>query len=256
VVTRNVAGELPGRLRPEERIIYTAHWDHLGVGLPDSRGDRIYNGAVDNADGVGVLVEIARAFAQTPRTERTVTFLALAAEEKGLLGSEYYAAHPLHPLATTVAVVNMDALSTAGPARDFTTSGDAPVTLQDELVAAGRAEGRRYSPDPRAEAGSFFRSDHFSFAKRGVPAVSFGSGRDLVSGGTAAGDAWAKAYTAERYHQPSDEIGPDWYADGLALDATLLYELGRKLADSRIWPEWKAGAEFKAVRDQTATQRN
>jgi Zn-dependent M28 family amino/carboxypeptidase len=255
VISHNVVGVLPGKTHPNERIIYSSHWDHLGVGLPDAKGDRIYNGAVDNADGTATLIELGRAFAHGKRPDRTVVFLSVTAEEKGLLGSEYYAANPLYPLATTVANLNMDALAPVGPAKDFGTSGSIGVTLQDDLVAVGKAHGRTYSPDPRPEAGSFFRSDHFSFAKRGVPAISFGSGRDLVNGGKAAGDAFGKEYTANRYHQPADEIGPDWNSDGIAADATLLYDLGQSLANSREWPEWKAGAEFKAERDKTAAQR-
>jgi Zn-dependent M28 family amino/carboxypeptidase len=255
VVSKNVAAMLPGRTRPNERIIYTAHWDHLGVGLPDARGDRIYNGAVDNATGTALLLELGRAFAKAPRTERTVMFLAVTAEEKGLLGSEYYADNPLYPLATTVANLNMDALRPAGLAKDFTSSGNAPLTLQDDLIAIGKAQGRYYRPDPRPEAGSFYRSDHFSFAKRGVPAISFGAGIDLVNGGEAAGRRWAEAYTEAKYHQPADEFDGSWTLDGMIQDGRMLYELGRQLANSRTWPEWKEGAEFKAERDKTEAQR-
>ncbi|MDB5424849.1 MAG: peptidase [Phenylobacterium sp.] len=255
VVSHNVVGVLPGKTHPNERIVYSSHWDHLGVGRPDARGDKIYNGAVDNADGTATLIELGRAFAHAPRTDRSVVFLSVTAEEKGLLGSEYYAANPLYPLATTVANLNMDALAPTGPARDFGTSGSIGVTLQDDLVKVGKAHGRSYSPDPRPEAGSFFRSDHFSFAKRGVPAISYGSGRDLVDGGREAGNAFSKDYTATKYHQPADEIGPDWNSEGIAADATLLFELGQSLANSREWPQWKPGAEFKAVRDKTAAQR-
>jgi Zn-dependent M28 family amino/carboxypeptidase len=184
-----------------------------------------------------------------------VVFLAVTAEEKGLLGSEYYAANPIYPLATTVADINMDALSTAGPAKDFTTSGNAASTLQDDLIAVGATHDRTYTPDPQPEAGSFFRSDHFPFAKRGLPAISFGSGRDLVNGGKAAGDAWEAKYTAERYHQPADEFTPDWNLEGVAQDGGMLVELGRKLANSTEWPSWKEGSEFKATRDATASQR-
>ncbi len=255
IVSKNVVGLVPGTTRPNETIIYSSHWDHLGVGLPDAKGDTIYNGAVDNADGIGVMIEIGRAFASGPKPARSVVFLAVTAEEKGLLGSEYYAANPLYPLATTVANINMDALSPAGPAKDFTSSGDAASTLQDDLIAVGAAKGRTYSPDPRPEAGSFFRSDHFPFAKRGVPAISFGSGRDLLNGGKAAGDAFAKAYTADRYHQPADELTDDWNFDGMAQDGGLMLELGRKLANSTAWPSWKEGSEFKLTRDATASQR-
>lgn len=255
VVSHNVVGAIPGTKRPNERVFYTAHWDHLGVGLPDARGDRIYNGALDNASGTSMLLELARDFAKGPKPERTVVFMSVTAEEKGLLGSEYYASTPLYPLATTVGVINMDGIGPNGLAHDFTTSGNAPLTLQDDLIAVGKAHDRYYAPDPRPEAGSFFRSDHFSFAKRGVPAISFGGGRDLFEGGKAAGDAKARAYTAERYHQPADEYDASWDPKGFVADGTLLLELGEKLANSRDWPEWKAGSEFKAERDKTKALR-
>lgn len=255
IVSKNVVGMVAGAKRPDETVIYTSHWDHIGVGEPDAKGDRIYNGAVDNADGIGTLIEIGRNFAKGPKPDRSVVFLAVTAEEKGLLGSEYYAANPLFPLGKTVANINMDALDPTGPAKDFTTSGDAPVTLQDDLVALAKTKGRYYTPDPRPEAGSFFRSDHFPFAKRGVPAVSFGSGEDLVNGGRAAGEAWSKAYNADRYHQPADEFDASWNLQGMAQDGELMTELGRQLANSTKWPTWKEGAEFKAIRDQTAAER-
>ncbi|WP_411286733.1 M28 family metallopeptidase [Phenylobacterium sp.] len=255
VVSKNVMAVLPGAKRPSERIIYTAHWDHLGVGLPDASGDRIYNGAVDNATGTALLMELARVHAKAPRTARSIVFLAVTAEEKGLLGSEYYATNPVYPLATTVANLNMDGLRPAGPARDFTTSGNAPVSLQDDLIAVGKTHGRTYSPDPRPEAGSFFRSDHFSFAKRGVPAISYGAGQDLFTGGRARGAAWQAAYNTDRYHQPSDEFDPNWNAAGIVADGRMIHDLGAMLANSTVWPEWKAGSEFKAARDATAAQR-
>jgi Zn-dependent M28 family amino/carboxypeptidase len=255
IVSKNVVGVVPGARRPDERIIYSSHWDHLGIGLPDAKGDRIYNGAVDNADGVATMIEIARAFAKGKQPDRSVLFLAVTAEEKGLLGSEYYAASPVYPLATTVANINMDALRPGGPAKDFTTSGNAAVTLQDDLIEVGKQQGRVYSPDPRPEAGSFFRSDHFPFAKRGVPAISYGSGEDLVVGGREAGQAFGKSYTAERYHQPADEYDATWNLEGVAQDGELMYALGAKLANSTTWPEWKAGSEFKAERDKTAAAR-
>jgi Zn-dependent M28 family amino/carboxypeptidase len=255
VVTRNIVGVLPGTKRPNERVIYSAHWDHLGVGAPDARGDRIYNGAVDNGTGVGAVIELARTYAKAPRTERTVVFMTVGAEERGLLGTEYYASNPVYPLATTVAVINLDALGVVGPARDISTSGDAPSTLQDDLIRVAKAHGRSFSPDPRPEAGSFYRSDHFPFAKRGVPALSIESGEDLVKGGKAAGKAASDDYTEKRYHQPADEFDPNWDLTGLAQEVTIAYDLGRELANSRRWPEWKAGSEFKAARDKTAAQR-
>ena len=255
VISHNVVGVLPGRKHPDERVIYTAHWDHLGVGLPDARGDRIYNGAVDNASGVSGLIELGRAFARSPRTERTLQFMAVTAEEKGLLGSEYYATTPLYPLATTVADINMDGAAVNGPARDISTYGDAGLTLQDDLIAVAKAHGRSFTPDSQPEAGSFFRSDHFSFAKQGLPALSFGSGRDLVTGGVEAGKAAQDAYVRDRYHQPADQFEPTWDLSGMAQDLIIAYDLGRQLANSREWPEWKAGSEFKAARDKTAAAR-
>ena len=255
VISKNVVGRLPGKTHPKETVIYTAHWDHLGVGLPDAKGDKIYNGAQDNASGSAMLIEIARAFAKAPRTDRSVVFLSVTAEEKGLLGSEYYATHPLFPLAATVGDINMDGASTAGPARDFTTSGNAPLTLQDDLIAVAKGHGKTYSPDPRPGAGAFFRSDHFSFAKQGVPALSFGAGQDLLDGGKARGEALAKDYVTNRYHQPADEYSDSWNLTGAAQDGGILLDLGFKLANSRAWPEWKAGSEFKALRDKTTALR-
>jgi Zn-dependent M28 family amino/carboxypeptidase len=255
IVSTNVLGRFEGTSRPNENVIYTAHWDHLGIGAPDERGDRIYNGARDNALGIASLLEIARVWAAAPRTERSVVFLALTAEEKGLLGSEYYVEHPLYPLETTVAVYNMDGGSIWGPSKDVAIAGDGKVSLQRDLAAAARAEERRFSPDPRPEAGSFFRSDHFPFAKAGVPAISFRSGQNLVKGGAAAGKAASDAYTDKRYHQPADEWTPDWDLRGAAMDVGLLYTLGREMANSRGWPDWDAGSEFKPIRDRSAAAR-
>jgi Zn-dependent M28 family amino/carboxypeptidase len=255
IVSKNVAGKLTGTSAPDEVVIHTAHHDHIGVGLPDAEGDTIYNGAVDNATGTAALLELARVYAAEPRTRRSVVFLAVTAEEKGLLGSEYYAANPLYPLEKTVGVLNTDALAPVGPARDFTISGQAELGLKDDLIAVAARHGRTFTPDPRLEAGSFYRSDHFPFAKRGVPAISFGGGRNLVVGGVEAGKAWADKYTATMYHQPADEWSPDWDFSGMAVDISLLHELGRDLANSARWPEWGAGSEFKATRDASAAAR-
>ena len=255
IVSHNVLGVLRGTRRPAETVIYTAHWDHLGVGAPDTRGDRIYNGAIDNADGVASILELARVYGRAPRTARSVVFMCVTAEEKGLLGSTYYVAHPVYPLATTAAVFNVDALSAAGPARDVTISGDSKVELQDELAAAAARDGRRFTPDPLLEAGHFYRSDHFPFAKAGVPAISLGSGQDLYIGGVAAGKAAEEDYTRTRYHQPADEWRADMDFRGAALDLGLIYDIGRGLANDERWPGWKPGSEFKAARDATEAQR-
>jgi Zn-dependent M28 family amino/carboxypeptidase len=255
IVSHNVVGRLPGKKHPDETVIYSAHWDHLGIGLPDARGDRIYNGARDNASGIASLLELARAFGTAPRTDRSIVFLAVTAEEKGLLGSEYYGANPIYPLATTAGMINMDNMLGQGASRTFTISGVAKLGLLDMMVAEGAKLGRTYVPDPRTETGGFYRSDHFSMAKQGVPAVSFKPGIDLTEGGTARGTALSDSYTRDKYHQPADEWSADWDLSPLGPDLTLLYNTGRTLADTRTWPEWSAGSEFKAKRDETAATR-
>ena len=255
ITSHNIVGRIEGSQRPDETIIYSAHWDHLGIGAADAKGDRIYNGAVDNATGTAALIELGRAFAQQPRPPRSVVFLNVTAEEKGLLGSEYYAANPLYPLAKTVANINMDMLDPHGLARDFTISSSAKLDLLDELVADAKGFGLAYASDPLPEAGYFFRSDHFSFAKRGVPAISFGSGQDWVDGGLATGRAAQSDYTANRYHQPGDEWRADWSFTGIARDLQLLYKLGADLANSDRWPNWSPDSEFRAVRDASAAAR-
>ena len=255
ITSHNVVGYLPGKSRPDETVIYSAHWDHLGVGRPDDRGDTIYNGALDNATGIAQILEQARAFAREPRTDRSVVFLAVTAEEKGLLGSEYYAQNPLFPAAKTAGVINTDGGQLWGPAKNFTISGNAKLDLLDMLIAEGEKSGRYYSPDPHPEAGHFYRSDHFSFAKVGVPAISFGDGNDLVNGGVARGEALGKEYVEKHYHQPSDEWSTAWDFTGMAEDTQLLHNLGRDLANSRTWPNWSTDSEFRGVRDQSAPDR-
>src|SRR6476646_4652386 len=254
--SHNVVGYLPGKKYPDETVIYSAHWDHLGIGKPDQTGDTIYNGALDNGTGIAQLIEQARAFAHEPRTDRSVVFLAVTAEEKGLLGSEYYAQNPLFPAARTAGVINTDGGSIYGPAKNFTISGSAKLGLLDMLIAEGKKQGRYYSPDPHPEAGHFYRSDHFSFAKVGVPAISFGSGNDLVNGGTARGEALGKEYVEKHYHQPSDEWSPQWAFTGMDQDDQLLHNLGRDLANSRDWPNWSEDSEFRATRDKSAAERS
>ncbi len=255
ITSYNVAGILPGTTRPDETVIYTGHHDHIGIGDPDANGDRIFNGAVDNATGIAHLIEQARAFARRPRTERSVVFLAVGAEEKGLLGSEYYVANPLYPLGKTVAVLNTDALGPYGRARNFSIAGVARLELLDLLVAEAARQRRTFSPDPRPEAGSFFRSDHFPFAKAGVPAISWRSGNNLVNGGIERGNALSADYTAKRYHQQDDEYDPSWDFSGIVQDAQLLHNVGYRLANSNDWPNWSADSEFRDERDQSAGER-
>jgi len=255
ITSQNIVGRVEGSKRPDETIVYSAHWDHLGVGEPDAKGDKIYNGAVDNGTGTAALIELGRAFAHAPKPERSVVFLNVTAEEKGLLGSEYYASKPLYPLAKTVADINMDALDPVGPAKNFSQSGSAKSDLLDALVADAKAAGLYFSADPHPEAGHFFRSDHFGFAKRGVPALSYESGNDLVNGGIEAGEAARKDYVTNHYHQPADEWQASWTFAGMAHDLGILYKLGSDLANSRQWPNWTADSEFRATRDATAGER-
>jgi Zn-dependent M28 family amino/carboxypeptidase len=255
IKSKNVVARLDGSEHADQYVIYSAHWDHLGVGLPDAKGDKIYNGAVDNATGTAALLELARAYAKEPRAKRSVVFLAVTAEEKGLLGSEYYAANPVYPLDQTAGVINMDALSPYGTTRNFTISGSAKLDLLDQLVAEAGKYKVSYAPDPKPEAGHFFRSDHFPFAKRGVPAISFGSGQDWIHGGVEAGKAAQEAYTTNNYHQPSDQWKAEWTFDGMARDLDILYSVGRDLADSTGWPNWSKDSEFRAIRDQSAAKR-
>ena len=255
ITSHNIVGRVIGSKHPDQTVIYSAHWDHLGVGEPDGSGDHIYNGAVDNATGTAALIEIGRAFAHGPKPERSVVFLNVTAEEKGLLGSEYYAANPLYPLGKTAGVINMDALDPHGPTRNFTISGSARLGLLDDLIADAKKYDMVYTPDPKPEAGHFFRSDHFSFAKRGVPAISFGSGNDWVSGGLKAGKAAEDEYIARHYHQPSDQWQASWAFTGMVRDMQLLYTVGSQLADSEQWPDWSKDSEFRATRDASAAER-
>ena len=254
--SRNVLGRLAGSTRPNETILYGGHWDHLGIGAPDARGDSIYNGAVDNATGVAAIIELARVFAAGPRPQRSVVFAAWTVEEKGLLGSEYYAANPVYPLETTVAGFNIDALSAAGPARDLLVVGYGQSELEDRLERVLTAGGRVVARDPHPEAGYFYRSDHFPMAKRGVPMLYIDSGVDLLTGGTAAGEAAGEAYNRDRYHQPADEFDAATFnTQGMAVDVTVLQRLGMELANSREWPNYRTTSEFRPVRDRSAARR-
>ena len=255
ITSQNVVGLLPGTARPDETVIYTGHWDHLGIGLPDANGDRIYNGAIDNGTGIAQLIEQARAFAAGPRPQRSIVFLAVTAEEKGLLGSEYYAANPIYSAGKTAGVINTDVMGVQGPARDYSIRGTQKFGLLDILVEEATKRGRRYTPDPKPETGGFFRSDHFTLAKAGIPALSFTPGQDLVTGGVARAQAYAADYTARLYHQPDDEYSADWDLTGMAADAELLHAVGLRLANSPDWPNWSADSEFRAARDRSAAER-
>jgi Zn-dependent M28 family amino/carboxypeptidase len=251
----NVAGVMPGKDRPDEYVVFTAHWDHLGV---DDRqeGDRVYNGAVDNATGVAGILTIARGFRDMlPRPSRSVLFLAVTAEESGLLGSEYYVEHPLVPLETTAAVINLDALHPLGRAKDLEVVGFGASDLEDRLADAAKAQGRKLAPDARPEAGRFYRSDHFNFAKAGVPALYVKSGTTLREQPDGTGKARLEDYESQRYHKPDDEYSEDWDVGGSIDDLRLLFEVGARVANAKGWPEWRAGNEFRATRDASAKSR-
>jgi len=255
ITSHNIVGILPGATRPDETVIYSAHWDHLGIGAPDASGDRIFNGAIDNGTGLAQLIEQGRAFAAGPRPQRSVVFMAVTAEEKGLLGSEYYAANPLYPAGKTAGAINTDVMGVLGPARDYSVRGNQKFGLLDMLVEEGAKRGRRYTPDPDAGTGTFYRSDHFTFAKAGIPALSFTRGDDLVNGGVERMRAWETNYRANMYHQPDDEYSPNWDFTGMAQDAELLHAVGLRLANSCDWPNWSQDSEFRAARDQSAADR-
>ena len=253
--SNNVIGILPGRTRPNEYVLYTAHWDHLGRCDPAPDGDDICNGAIDNATGVAALVALAEAHVKGGRPARSIVFLAVTAEESGLLGSKYYAEHPIYPLSRTVGGVNMDALSMAGPSRDVVIIGAGKSELEDIVKAAVTREGRAVVPEPTPEKGFYYRSDHFSFARQGVPMAYFEAGDDLVNGGRAAGAAATQGYLAHRYHGPKDEYDPAWRWDGLLQNVGLFYTVGRQLAESDGWPDWYPTAEFRAIRDRSRASR-
>jgi Zn-dependent M28 family amino/carboxypeptidase len=250
-VWHNVVGVLQGRSRPGEYVLHTAHWDHLGHCTPNEAGDDICNGAIDNATGVAALIALAQAHVRAGPAARTLVFLALTGEESGLLGSEYYAAHPLFPLARSAGGLNFDGLYPTGPARDVSVIGGGKSELDAYLARALAREGRRATPDRSPEAGYYYRSDHFSLAKRGVPMFNLKSGQDLVDGGTAAGLAFAGNYRANAYHGPDDELGPAWDWRGPVADVRLAYRLGRMLAETRDWPAWLPGDEFRQVRERS-----
>ena len=251
----NVAGLMPGKDRPDEYVVYVAHWDHLGVD-GGSEGDRIYNGAVDNATGVAGLLTIAKAYRDMlPGASRSVLFIAVTAEESGLLGSEYYADHPLVPLETTAAVINIDALNPLGRARDLEVIGFGASEMEDLLATAAKSKSRTLTPDRKPEAGRFYRSDQFNFAKKGVPSLYVKSGTTLRDGPEGAGKALLDDYDAKRYHKPGDEYSEAWDVSGSVEDLRLLFEVGARLSNATNWPAWREGNEFRPAREASAKSR-
>ncbi|MDE3156419.1 MAG: M20/M25/M40 family metallo-hydrolase [Acidobacteriota bacterium] len=250
IQSRNVIAKLEGSdpALKDEYVIYTAHWDHLGIG-PAVNGDDIYNGAVDNASGVAGLIELARAFKQLPTPpKRSILFMAVTAEEQGLLGSEYYATHPIYPLAKTLADINMDAMNVWGKTKDLTIVGLGNSQLDDYARRAAAAQGRVLRPDPTPEKGFYYRSDHFNFAKVGVPALDPDSGVDYVGKPDGYGTKVHDDYIAHDYHQPSDQVKPDWDMSGEAQDLELLMRVGYDVAQASSYPQWTPGTEFAAIR--------
>ncbi|MEN5207292.1 M28 family metallopeptidase [Stenotrophomonas terrae] len=248
--SRNVVGVLPGSKRADEAVLYMAHWDHLGK-HEGEEGDNIYNGAVDNATGVAGILEVADAMThqQTP-PERSVVFLAVTLEESGLLGSQYYVNHPTFPLDKIAGVINIDAMSVNGRARDLTVTGFGSSELEDLLKPLAAKQGRTLHAESSVQSGFYFRSDHFNFAKAGVPALYADGGEDLIDGGVEAGKRAAEAYGKDRYHGPKDEYDPaTWKLDGIVEDLELLYGVGQQLAGGDAWPNWYEGNPFKANRD-------
>ena len=253
IESNNVVGKLEGsdpKLK-DEYVIYTAHWDHLGIGLPNEKGDKIYNGALDNASGCAALIELARAFKGLPKPpRRSILFMSVTAEEKGLVGSKYYAENPIYPLEKTVAEINMDGIDQWGPTKDLTVIGLGNSTLDDVLRQAAAERGRVLIPDAEPEKGFYYRSDHFNFAKQGVPALDPEAGIDYIGKPAGWGMMKRDEYTAHDYHKPSDEIKPDWDLSGAVDDLRLLLTVGYRVANADKYPEWKPGTEFKAKRDE------
>ena len=256
--SHNVIARLPGARRPNETIMVAGHWDAYGIGPADARGDTIRNGAHDDAVGLAGILEIARHFVAGPRPDRSLVFAAWTAEERGLLGSEYYAANPIYPAETMVAGFALDTLQSAGAARDVILIGQGQSQLEDLMARFAAEQGRTVTPDAQPQRGLFYRADHFPFAKRGVPVLllmALGGGADLVTGGREAGDRWVTDFTNNCYHQPCDEWRADWDLRGAAQDVSLAYRMMRHLANSTEWPAWRESSEFGAVRAQSADQR-
>jgi len=249
-MSHNVIAVLKGSTRPDENIIYTAHWDHFGIGRT-IKGDSIYNGAVDNASGVATLLSIAKAFTKAPaKPQRSIVFLTVTGEEQGLLGSEYYATHPIYPLNKTVANLNMDALGFYGETKDIVITGKGQNDLDDYVTNEVSKADLTVVGDKKPGAGSYYRSDHFNFAKVGVPALDMNNGTDSKEHGAEWGKKQADDYNDNRYHQPSDSYTPDMNTAGMAQDANILYNIGTRLANETTFPGWKKGSEFKAIRDK------
>ncbi|HXC74015.1 MAG TPA: M20/M25/M40 family metallo-hydrolase, partial [Sphingomicrobium sp.] len=258
ITSRNVLGKLTGAKYPNETVSYGGHWDAYGVGPADAQGRTIRRGAADDAVGLAAMLDVARRFAAGPRPDRTLVFAAWTGEERGLLGSEYYARHPLFPMATMAANLTFDTLQWAGPVKDVVLIGQGQSAMEDLLAEEAKKQGRYVTPEGHPERGLFYRADHFSFAKRGVPVLldmALAGAYDMADGGRPAGEAWLSWLTTNCYHQTCDSWSPDWNLAGAAQEADLFYAIGARLANSREWPQWRSSSEFKAVRDKSAAAR-
>jgi len=249
IQSHNVVAKIDGGDKKDEYVIYTAHWDHLGKDTT-LKGDQIFNGAIDNASGSSAILEIAKAFSKLPMPpRRSVLFLSVTAEERNLLGAKYYATHPLYPLNKTVADINIDGVNQWGRTSDFTVIGLGNSTLDDVLTDVLKAENRTVRPDAEPEKGFYYRSDHFEFAKQGVPALDIDAGIEYIGKPAGYGIQKRDEYTNNNYHQPSDEVRPDWDLSGAVDDIRVLFRVGYMVAQADALPQWKAGTEFKAKRD-------
>jgi Zn-dependent M28 family amino/carboxypeptidase len=251
IQSRNVIAKLEGARRPDEYIVYTAHWDHLGIGPPDATGDSIYNGALDNASGTAKLLAIAEAFTRLEdRPDRSILFLAVTAEERGLLGAKYYAENPLYPLPQTLANINIDGMNQWGRTEDIVVVGYGNSSLDDVLREAAATQQRRLEPDAEPEKGFYYRSDHFEFAKQGVPALYTGQGTNFIGKPAGYGQQKRDEFTTHDYHKPSDQIKPDWDLSGAVEDAQLMFQVGYRVSQRATFPEWSPATEFRARREE------
>jgi Zn-dependent M28 family amino/carboxypeptidase len=257
IESANVLARIPGRVKPDETVQFAAHWDAYGEGPPDAKGKTIRPGANDDALGVAGVMELARLFKAAPAPDRTLVFALWTAEERGLLGSEWYATHPTDPLEKTAANLTLDILQTDGLAKDVILVGAGQSSLEDLLTDAARAQGRTITPETASERGLFYRADHFSVVRRGVPALqlmALGGASDMRTGGRAAGQKWLDAYMA-CYHKTCDAWTPDWDFTGAAQDVDLFHAMGQRLAKAGVWPEWRPASEFRTIRGESAARR-
>ena len=258
ITSRNVLGKITGSKYPNETVSFGGHWDAFGIGPADAQGRTMRPGALDDALGLAAMLEDARLFAYGPRPQRTLVFAAWTGEERGLLGSEYYAQHPLFPMETTVTNLTFDTLQPVGPVRDVVLVGRGQSEMEDYLATAAKAQGRYVTPENHPERGLFYRADHFSFAKRGVPVLlnmALSGAYDMADGGRPAGERWLGDFTTRCYHQTCDAWSASWNLAGAAQEAELFYSIGARLANSREWPKWRPSSEFAKIREQSASQR-